>query len=504
MYELLIKNAKIIDGKGNEPYFADVAIEKGKIADIGRGLNDGERNIDAKGLTLTPGWIDSHSHSDRNFLTRPTQKEKVEQGITFSITGQCGGSPAPLKNNDSQKIETVGQFLERASKVEQGSWAALLVGHNTVRRAVMNNENRKPTLEELEQMKALVDEAMEKGAIGMSLGLYYVPGCYADIDEVIELGRVVAKHKGIITSHIRNENDGLIEAVEEFLHIIKETGCRGVISHHKAMDKNNWGKVKTTIEMIEKANAEGADVYFDVYPYIASSTSMTSRFVPKQFHPPMTTSVLDLLKNEEVCEKAKAWGKAKWGNDLSWVMMVDVGGHPEYRGLTVNKIAEIKGQTDRFDTVFDIMREGNGLSNICTFMMCEEDVEYVMKHPRSMMCTDAGAKVGNAHYHPRMVGAFPRILGRYVREKSVTSLPEMIRKMTSLPAYVYGLDTKGRIEKGYDADICIFDEEKIIDRADFVDSSLPNEGLEYVIIDGKVVLEGGTHNGICAARVITK
>lgn len=501
MFDLLIKNASIIDGTGAEPFIGDVAVKNGKIKKIGKIDDYAERMIDAEGLTLTPGWIDSHSHSDRTFFSFPDQREKIEQGITFSITGQCGGSAAPLIREDGT-VETVGQYFERLSSVPQGSGAALLVGHNTVRKAVMNTEKRAPSPEEMQRMKDLVEDAMKNGALGMSLGLYYVPGCYSEIDEVIELGKIVAKYGGIIASHIRNENDGLIEASREFIDIIKATGCRAVFSHHKAMDKNNWGKVKNTLEMIDKANSEGADIYVDVYPYIASSTSMTSRFLPSQFHPPMSKSVIELLKDEDICNRAKAWGRAKWGNDLSWVIITVCGGHPEYSGKTVNEIADMKGQTDRFDTVFDIMREGNGLSNICTFMMCEDDVEYVMKHPRAMLCTDAAVRTSNTYCHPRMIGSFPRILGRYVRERRVTSLPEMIRKMTSLPAKVYGLSSKGIIAEGYEADICIFDADRIIDTADFINFDLPNKGIEYVVIGGKIVCEKGKYNGVRAAEVM--
>lgn len=501
MYDLIIKNGTVIDGTVSKGYISDVAIKNGKIAAIAPNLTEAENVIDASGLTVTPGFIDSHSHSDRNFLTFPDQKEKVEQGITFSITGQCGGSPAPIRVDNDTKIETMGEFLNKAQKTAQGSGAAVLIGHNTIRKAVMKTEKREPTPEELEQMKELLEDGMRNGAIGMSLGLYYVPGCYAKTDEVVALGKVVAKYGGIITAHIRNENDGLIDSTKEFIDIIKATGCRAVFSHHKAMDKNNWGSVKTTLAMIDKANEEGADIYADVYPYIASSTSMSSRFVPTQFHPPMTTNVLSLLDDPDICARIKEWGHNKWGNDLSWVQMVVCGNHPEYNGLTVNQIAEMKGQTDRFDTVFDILREGKGLANICTFMMCEEDVEYVMKHPRVMMCTDAAVRVSDLPYHPRVVGAFPRILGRYVRERKVMEIPEMIYKMTALPAKVYELSSKGRLAEGYDADICIFNADTIIDHADFVDSSLANEGLEYVLVDGKVVLEQGKYNNTRAAKV---
>ena len=499
MYDIVLKNGNIIDGSGNDAYVADVAISNGKIARIGKIDDNAQRVIELNGLTVTAGWIDSHSHSDRNFLTFPDQREKVEQGITFSVTGQCGGSPAPIKKDGV--LQTAGEYISEVKSVKQGSGSALLIGHNSIRRAVMNSEKRAPTAEELQKMKELLEDGMKNGAIGMSLGLYYVPGSYAETDEVIELGKVVAKYNGIITSHIRNENDGLIDAVSEFIDIIRATGCRAVFSHHKAQDKCNWGKVKATLEMIDKANAEGMDIYLDVYPYVASATSMSSRFLPAMFHPEGTTSVLDLLDNPDVIARAREWGAKKWRNDLSWVLVIDCAGHPEYRGLTLNDIADMKGHTDRFDTVFEVLREGKGVCSVCTFMMCEDDVEYIMKHPRAMMCTDAAVRVSDAKLHPRVKGAFPRALGRYVRERGVMPLSEMIRKMTSLPAHVYGLTKKGRIAEGYDADICIFDPERIIDRADYTDSTLPNEGLEYVLIDGKVVLENGVYNGTRAAEL---
>ena len=501
MYDIVLKNGSILDGSGSMAYVADVAIKDGKIAKIGKITEDAERVIELNGLTVTAGWIDSHSHSDRTHLTYPDQKEKVEQGITFSITGQCGGSPAPIQRNGA--LQTAGEYISEVKKVKQGSGSALLIGHNSIRRAVMNSEKRAPTAEEMQIMKDLLEDGMKNGAIGMSLGLYYVPGSYAEIDEVIELGKVVAKYNGIITSHIRSENDGLIDAVKEFIDIIRATGCRAVFSHHKAQDKCNWGKVKTTLEMIDKANAEGMDIYLDVYPYIASSTSMRSRFLPAMFHPEGTKSVVDLLDRPEVIAKAKAWGHGKWGNDLGWTLIVDCAGHPEYRGLNINEIADSKGYVDRFDAVFELLREGNGVCSICTFMMCEDDVEYIMKHPRAMMCTDAAVRVNDAPVHPRIRGAFPRVLGRYIRERKILPLPEMIRKMTALPAYVYGLTSKGKIAEGFDADICVFDPEKIIDRADYTNSSLPNEGLEYVLIDGKVVFENGKYNGIRAAELYT-
>jgi len=495
MFDLIIKNANIIDGTGKDAYVADIAIKDGKIAVVGKVTDTADEIIDATGLTVTPGWIDSHSHSDKTMISAPDQREKVEQGITFSVTSNCGTSQAPIMNG-----MTMGDFLNKVDLIPQGSSASVFIGHNTLRSAVMGKVNRQPTADEMEKMKALLREGLEAGALGMSFGLYYIPGCYATIDECIELARVVAEHGKLITSHVRNEADGLIEAVEEFLTIARESGCRAVFSHHKAMDRANWGKVKDTLAIIDKAVSEGVDAYQDVYPYIASSTTVMARFVPKMFHPDGTKDAVSLLYSKEKCEEIKAHWIKKWGNDLSWVLVISCGEHKEYVGKNVNEIAEMMGYTDRYEAVFDIIRLSNGGAQACFFMMCEEDLEYVLSHPRTMICTDDVAS-GNNIYHPRLRASFPRAIAKYVREKNVLTLPEMIRRMTSLPAHVYHLDTKGRIEEGFDADLCIIDPENITDCADFVNCTLHNKGLEYVIINGKKVLEKNNYNGTRAGKV---
>ena len=377
----------------------------------------------------------------------------------------------------------------------------MLIGFNTLRRAVLGNENRAPSAEELEKMKELLRDAMRAGAIGVSFGLIYVPGCYATTEEVIEIAKVVGEFGGILASHIRNESNGLLEAVEEFLSAIRASGCRAVFSHHKSSKKQNWGMVKKSLAMIDAANAEGLDVYLDVYPYTASHTSLSSTFLPSKYHPDGLRSVMDLLDNREILDRVKADRYALDGEDYSWVLVVSAKDHPEYLGKTLNEIAEMRGETDRVETAFNLLRETGCDINACYFTMCEEDVEYVMKHPRAMICTDSGVAQGRLHFHPRMRGSFPRTLGRYVREKGVVSLPEMIRKMTSLPASVYRLKTKGLIKEGMDADLCIFDPETIIDRADFLHPTEKNEGLDYVIVAGQIVVKDGVHNGIRAACV---
>ena len=374
----------------------------------------------------------------------------------------------------------------------------MLIGHNALRRCVIGSENRDPTLSELEEMKRLLADGLSAGAIGMSLGLFYVPGSYAKLDELIALTKVVKEHDGIIAAHIRNESNKLIEAVEEFLTVIKESGCRAVFSHHKSCETENHGKVNTTLAMIDKANAEGYDIYLDVYPYNASSTSLSARFVPGFMHPKGTTSVLSLLDDEAFCEKLKKWSYEKWKYDLGFTLITTYEPNHEYEGKNLNEIAAMRGDENPYDTVLYMLRESGNSVGACYFTMNENDVRRVISHPRAMICTDSSVMRNSRRFHPRLSSSFPRAI-RYARDFGVTTLPEMIRKITSLPAHVYGLKTKGIIREGMDADLCIFDADKITDTADYVNCTKKNEGIHYVIINGKVVLKDGVYNGVRAA-----
>ena len=501
MFDIIIKNANIIDGTGKDAYLSDIAIKDGKIAKIGIGL-EGGKIIDATGLTLTPGFIDSHSHSDNSLFEYPNLTEKIEQGVTFSIGGMCGGSATPVVVNGS--LESTEEFFKKFETVDFGSGTALVIGHNTIRRAIMGNENRLATPEELEKMKELLRASLRAGAIGMSFGLFYVPGCYSDINECIELAKVVHEEGGLLTSHIRNESCNLLESVEEYLEIIKASGCRAVFSHHKSAEKENWGKVHESLAMIDKANDEGCDIYLDVYPYTASSTTLLARFVPKKYHPEGTTSAVELLKDPETRKIIYDGEKAKWGNDLSWTLVTGYPGHPEYEGLNVNEIADREGVSDRVEMALRIITDTNGGAQGCFFTMCEEDVECVLSHPRAMICTDSSVGRGRRHYHPRLRSSFIRALAHYTRDRKVVSLPEMIRRMTSLPAHVYGLETKGVIREGMDADVCLFDYEKLRDAADYKNPTLRNEGLSYVIVNGQIAVFDGKHNHVKQAKLYRK
>ena len=397
----------------------------------------------------------------------------------------------------------MGTFLDTAKEVPQGANIAIFVGHNALRRAVMGMEKRAPLEEELERMKELLREALEHGAMGISFGLIYPPGSYADTEELIALAKVAGEYHALVAAHIRDENNFVVRAAEEFIRVVRESGARGVLSHHKSTLKENWGKVNHTLRMIDEANEEGVEVYCDVYPYTASNTSLAVTFIPKEFHSPEGTDYRKLLADSETRKKIKENQIQKRGNDdLSWVQIIGCTGYPQYVGMRVSEIAKIHGK-DVYDTIYDMI-EKSGDCNACYFTMCEEDVETVLRHPRAMICTDSDVVIKQTVYHPRLRGSFPRVLGRYVRERGVTTLPEMIRKMTAMPAAVYGLKGKGLLREGFDADICIFDPEKIIDHADFIQCHARAEGLNYVILGGEVVVEDAVFNGKRMGKVILR
>lgn len=494
MFDLVIKNAMVYDGLGNPPKKADVALRAGKIAFVGKDCEAGKKVIDAEGLALSPGFIDSHSHADNAVAEYPEWKEVVEQGITTSITGQCGSSIYPSE-------ESAESFFAKLKETPLGANMVLLVGHGALRKAVMGKENRKPTVGELEQMKKLLADGMEQGARGLSLGLTYVPGAYAETEELIELAKVAASYNGILAAHTRNESDLVIDSVKEFITIVREAKLCGVISHMKACKKQNWGKVKTLISMIEEANASGAEIYMDVYPYVASSTSLSSAFVPKEALSRPNDELAAALSEPALRRKFEAEKKPVHGENLDWVYVTACKGHPEYAGKFISEIAEEMGRT-HYDAVYELLHISSLSCTSCFFSINEEEMIEVMQHPRSMIGTDSTAAKARAIYHPRVRGSFPRALGHYARDLKVMPMEQMICKMTSLAAKVYGLKDKGRVAEGYDADLCIFNPEKLIDHADFKHCTLPNEGLHYVLVGGEIAVENGTITDVKAGRFI--
>jgi len=514
MYDSIIQNGTIIDGTGAPAYRADIALKDGKIVRIAPHITGDCRIIDATGLTVTPGFIDSHSHSDAALLTFPDQTEKIEQGITLSIGGQCGSTQAPLDlhitpetakeipgfGRETDVLRTMGTLLNIAKDVPQGSGQAVYVGHGALRRAAMGLENRAPTEKELKTMQQLLIDGLEHGAMGVSFGLIYAPSCYAMTDELIALAQTAAAQGGLVSAHIRGERETVVEATREFIEILRQSGARGVLSHHKAANRENWGKVRQTLQMIDDAVAEGIDIYLDVYPYTASSTTLAATLIPKELHTGGLKGLREYLRDPAVRAEIKQWNRQRWGDDLSWILVSRCPAYPQYVGKRLDEIARLHG-TDAYDAVFDMIRDSETVCRGCFFTMCEEDVKRVLAHPRAMICTDSSIAAGETLYHPRLRGTFPRVLGRYVREMQVTSLEEMIRKMTLLPAQVYDLTGKGCIREGYDADLCIFDKDTIMDRADYAACHLRAEGLNYVLVAGEIVAKDAVFTGKRLARV---
>jgi len=493
MYDILIKNGLVLDGTGSPTMRVQVAVKDGKIAKIARNISENAKTvIDAFGKVVTPGFIDSHSHSDGQFATCPLQTDKIEQGITTSIAGQCGGSVCG---------KDAAEFLDHARGVKLGANMALLIGHGTLRRAVMGTQDRTPTAQELEEMKQLLRSAMEHGALGVSFGLIYAPGCFAKTDELIEIAKVAGEYQGIAAIHLRSESTELVKAVGEFITIVRQSGVRGVVSHHKAAGlSENWGKIHTTMRMIDRANEEGLEIYMDVYPYIAASSKFSTGFIPQHWRSGGTEALLKRAEDPEQVAQIREAFYAKYP-DLNWIMVTSCPGAHQYDGLRVGQIAALRGQ-DEFSAAMDVVRISEDAARCCFFSMCEEDVQAVIAHPRAMIGTDSGVNIQGTSYHPRVKGTFPRAIACYVREKGVVSLPEMIRKMTAMPAAVYGLKTKGLIREGFDADLCIFDPNTLQDRADFTNPSQRCVGLDYVIVGGRIAAVNAVGTGELGGKML--
>ena len=510
MYDCIIKGGRIVDGTGRAPYVADLGIRDGKIARITEGLTGGDSVIAAHGLTVTPGFIDSHSHSDNAVLAFPDQIEKIEQGITTAIGGQCGNSPAPLAQPAQVQIgdaaltyQTMGELMQIAENLPMGANLATFVGHSSLRRAVIGTYDQAPTPEQLEQMGQLLQDGMAHGALGVSFGLISRPGCFAQTQELTYLARVAARCGGVVAAHIRDEGHKLLEACEEFISVVKASGARGVFSHHKAMYQENWGKVQQSLARIDQANREGCDIYCDVYPYTASHSTLGARFIPKQYRSGGDAALVGHLSDPVTRAAIRQHIIRTFGQDpMDWVLLTICSKTPQFEGLRLNQVAQQLGM-EAADAVLYLLQQNGGVCRACFFLMCEEDLETVLAHPRAMPCTDATVQGKSQVYHPRLRGAFPRVLGRYVRQRKLVPLEEMIRKMTALPAAVYRLQGKGILQEGYDADICIFDAETILDRATYTHCHRRAEGLRYVLVDGKVVVENAVYNGTKAGRLLS-
>jgi len=522
-YDLAVTNGRIIDGAGNPWFKGDVAVKDQKIVKIGSiDPRNAKTALDVSGKIISPGFIDSHSHSDFSLIFDPRAESTVKQGITTLVVGQCGMSLAPINRKFENLLRryaapflpdpnidipwtTFKQYLARMKRLRSTSNTIHLVGHGTVRIAAIGFAEREPNRRELQNMKAMVAEAMEAGAAGMSTGLIYPPGVFSKTEELIGLTLVVAKHGGVYFSHIRGEGPSLINAVKEAIEIGEKAGTPVQISHHKAAGRRSWGKLKETLQLMEYARKRGVDVTYDQYPYTAGMTSLVT-LLPPWVHEGGMDKLLERVRNDETWMRIR--GELERGTpdrenileEAGWdrIVISSVKSEPlkQVEGKSLAEITKMLGKPDEFTALRDLLLEDRGGSTMIMFSMDEADVEYAMKGRYHMVGTDAWSvsptgPLSSGKPHPRFYGTYPRILGKYVRTKQVLTLEDAIRRMTSLPAQRVGLRDRGILRVGFFADIVIFDPETVIDRATFDQPAQFPEGIEKVLVNGGVVVDSG-------------
>ncbi len=496
--DILIQYGHIYDGSGQEAFRGDIAIRGNKIVAVGDLSNyDAPMLIDASELAVSPGFIDMHTHLDPLFRL-PGSESHVRQGVTTALGGPDGGGPWPF-----------GAYLDSAGRMGLGMNVAYLVGHNRIRREVMGLEQRAPTEEELQRICKMVDTAMNEGAFGISTGLKYLPGAFSEIEEVIELSKIATAKGGIYTSHLREEGLGLLDAVQEAIRIGKEADIPIVLTHHKLVGKPMWGYSTRTLAMIDSARALGIDVMADQYPYNASYTGI-SILIPawcraggnKAFRDRCQDPILyDSILNGTIFNIRNDRG----GDDLRRVQFARVSWKAELEGKTLYDWTKMEGMDPSIENGAKLVLQAqqNGGASCIFHAMDEGDVRRIMQHPQTMIGSDGRlTQPGEGHPHPRWYGTFPRVLGYYVREEGVLSLEIAIHKMTQMPADRLGLSERGRIQPNTIADIVIFDPKTIIDKSTFEEPHQYPEGIEYVFVNGQMVVKEGEFTSIRAGRVL--
>jgi N-acyl-D-amino-acid deacylase len=493
-YDLIIKNGRVIDGTGNPWMYADVAIQNGRIVQIGTlSATDAKRTIDATGLVVAPGFIDVHAHVEGSLEAQPGAPNFIYDGVTTVITGNCGGSSANLRSYfDTLRLR--GTSINVAS----------LIGHNSIRLQVMNMAFRDPTAREQAAMDSLVLRAMQDGAVGLSTGLIYTPGTYAHTPEVVNLARVVARYGGVYASHIRNEGQNVKQAIEEAIQVGREAKIPVEISHFKVASKPLWGKSTETVELVESARREGLDVTVDQYPYTASSTSLES-VLPSWVLADGDSAVLlrfrDPVTRAKIRMEMLTGLKKNLRKNYAYAVVASYKPDTTFNGLAISQINQKLGRPNTPDSEADLimdLMERASLKRIqmVYHTMSETDVETILRYPNTMIASDAGvATFGSGMPHPRAYGTNARVLGRYVRERHVIPLEEAIRRMTSLPAQRFRLTDRGLIRVGYAADIVVFDEKTIADRATYEQPHAYTTGISWVIVNGTPVVDNTQHTG---------
>lgn len=497
MFDMIVEAGFLVDGTGCPARRADVAISQKRIAALGDLSGAASRlRLNAAGRIVSPGFIDLHTHCgfDPKHSRAGLNLNYLQQGVTTVVGGNCGFGPVDFQH-----------MLAELATAKDGPNLAMLIGHNSVRLAVLGQDDRPPTPAELEEMKRLVSMAMDAGAVGFSSGLYYVPGCFADTAEVVALAKAAAAHGGFYSTHMRSEGDDVEHALAEAIAVGRESGLPVEVSHHKVAGVRNWGRSVQTLALIEQARREGVDVAPDQYPYTASCARVGT-LMPRWVCAGGEAQAHARLADRDTRARIRADVVARfhdiYGGDLSRIMIASSVVAPDLAGKTLAEIAAARGAADPYadvaEFVMDLGRERPASADtMCIFhSMCETDVVRIMGYPHTVVASDGwGIEMGAGHPHPRLYGTFPRVLGRYVREQRLFTLEEGVRRMTSLPAARLRLGDRGVLTPGAWADITVFDAAAIADRATFADPHRYPVGIDYVIVNGAVVLDHGTHTG---------
>lgn len=491
--DLVLRGGTIYDGTGSEGAPGDLALRDGRIVAVGQ-VDAGkvDRTIDCTGLVVAPGFIDLHTHSDRS-ITKPKTRDNLNyltQGCTTVVTGNCGGGPVD-----------VGELLDQVDQSGAGTNIIHLVPHGAVRHRVMKNDNRAPTPDELERMKQLVDRGMREGAWGMSTGLIYVPGIFAETEELIELAKVVASHGGIYASHIRDEGDHLLEAVREAIRIGREASLPVHISHFKSCGVPNWGRLGDAVALVEEARRNGVIVTADQYPYIATSTSLVDTLMRATLIPGGRAKLFERMDADPALRQTVREVIAGRLKDTRKVVIASSKEYPEAVGKSLREIASEEGR-DVIDVVLEIQR--NGGASVVNFALSEEDARYAMTLPWVATASDGSAFFPNSNAcpHPRNFGTFPRKVGHYALGQKVLSLAQAIRSCSGLPADILGLDDRGYLRPGAHADVVVFDPKTFIDQATFEKPQQYSTGVRYLFVAGQLALEDGKPSQTLYGRAI--
>ena len=520
MYDLLVRRAQIHDGSGAPPVVADVGVEAGRIALVGSARGAlASTQIDGDGLALAPGFIDLHSHADLTLPAFPDAPNSIQQGVTTEVVGNCGFSAAPLVEEHASDLEslvaglgpnldwtwaTFGDYLDALDRSRPIVNVVPLVGHGTVRVAAMGFDDRRPTTQELDIMRGLLRQSLAEGAWGLSSGLDYPPGVFAEPDELVALGEVLAGAGAGYHSHIRSSAATLEEALAEMLAV----GAAGVRLHVSHLNSSAavWRAVPLAVELLDQARSRSLSVNADAYPYTAGATYL-SQLLPSWACSGGTEALLSRLGSRDERARIKAAMQAGRNAPISGIPFEDVvltslllERDRRWEGRSLAEAAHVSGE-DPYEFLFELLLAERGSPTMIVFMMSEKDVRRALRWSGTAIGSDQmGVVSDSAHVHPRAYGAFVRVLGHYVRETPLFSLPEAVRRMTGLPADILGLGDRGYVREGLAADLVLFNPSRVTDRSTYEQPTLRPDGIEYVVLNGAVVVEGGRGTGVRMGR----